>query len=297
MNKLIPKILIVGLRRCGSTAFWQALRRDSRLCCYDEPFNPQLKDLPCQNTKGTRDELIALYSNDPGTFLYYFTPITLADETIADMTSAQMKFLYWILDHRQHRLGVVIDSTRVVFKLSRVFECASNSILIHLYRTPKTWISSHLLPSGKGTWRKPFANVYRRMSFWTRKGFYSNWGYQEIIEREIAHGSYWAGVKMGTEQLQGKSAIIKLAAFYRWAFNEAEIRGKKLWGYRFLSISFEDFCENPRNVLAKVYTAAELEMPKMDYSFIRKANQGFKSEFQRWNDVFKAAGYEPNNSD
>ncbi len=69
MNKLIPKILIVGLRSCGSTAFWQALSRDSRLCCYDEPFNPQLKDLPCQNAKGTRDELIALYSNDPGTFI------------------------------------------------------------------------------------------------------------------------------------------------------------------------------------------------------------------------------------
>ena len=40
------KLIILGLRRSGTTIFWEIFRQDPRLVCYDEPFNELLLTLP-----------------------------------------------------------------------------------------------------------------------------------------------------------------------------------------------------------------------------------------------------------
>jgi len=40
------KLIIQGLRRSGTTIFWQTFRQDPRLICYDEPVNQYLYTLP-----------------------------------------------------------------------------------------------------------------------------------------------------------------------------------------------------------------------------------------------------------
>ena len=98
----MPVIIISGLRRSGSSVFWETFRKDPRLCCYDEPFNPNLKELPDQNSKGTRD-VIALYKASPDVFLDRFSPIQLSEETEPNLNAKQDVFLRWLLPQSQQR--------------------------------------------------------------------------------------------------------------------------------------------------------------------------------------------------
>ena len=277
-----PLIIIVGLRRSGTTAFWEAFRKDDSLCCYDEPFNPNLAELPKENSKGTRAEFIDLFENDAGLFNNFFSPISLLEESSADITRFQSDYLAWLLNQNQGRSAVVVDSVRIGFKLEKIYEIIPQAILVHLYRDPVAWISSHLLPSGRGTWRKKIANIYRHLYFWTRKGFYNNWGYQEIVEREISNTSYWGSIDIRAEDLRNKPAFLQLALFWHWAFRETERFGNEFWGDRFFSIPFESFCLNPEKVISDIYTVAELKWKNLDYSYVRAANQGFKPDSRRW---------------
>ncbi len=281
-NLSMPIIIIIGLRRSGTTAFWKAFRKNTRLCCYDEPFNPNLVELPEENSKGTRKEFIELYKTLPESFRETFSPVSIVEETSPVVELDQERYLRWLLNNYQQKDGVVIDSVRLNFKLEQLYLNFPNTILVHLYRNPVAWISSHMLPSGQGTWRKPLVNVYRKLSFWSRCGFYNNWGYQEIIEREILHNAYWAKAGIKASNLKKRPAIFKLASFWRWSFNEVEEQGEKLWGNRFISIQFENFCKNPIPIMSEIYQTAGLEKPKLDYSYIRSANRGFKPNCQRW---------------
>lgn len=277
-----PLIIIMGLRRSGTTAFWEAFRKDDSLCCYDEPFNPNLAELPKENNKGTRTEFIDLFENDAGLFNDFFSPISLLEESSADITRFQSDYLAWLLNQNQGRSAVVADSVRIGFKLEKIHEIIPQAILVHLYRHPVAWISSHLLPSGAGTWKKRVADLYRQFSFWQRKGFYNNWGYEEIIDREIERGARWDSIGVKVAVLRDKPAYFRLALFWNWAFREIETLGKELWDDRFFSVPFESFCSNPQKIISTIYGAAGLNWRELDYSHVRSANQGYKPESSRW---------------
>ena len=280
-----PIIIIVGLRRSGTTAFWESFRKNSKLCCYDEPFNPNLSEIPYENAKGTRKEFIKLYNLDPEDFRKYFSAIPTLKETDRDLTKGQQNYLRWLISKSQESDGIVIESVRLNFKLKPLYPILTDSILVHLYRNPISWISSHMIPSGKGTWRKFMADIYRKISFWNRQGFYNNWKYQEIIENEISNNSYWDILDFNSSRLKNEPAIVKLAYFWNWAFKEVEQEGCRIWGDRFFSVPFERFCEEPSSVLSKIYDFAGLKNPSINYSFIRTANRGFKPECSNWNCV------------
>jgi hypothetical protein len=290
VNKLeLPEIIIVGLRRSGTTAFWEAFRLDTDLCCYDEPFNPNLSELPEDNSKGTRSEFISLYKSSHKTFEKYFSPIHPLEETAPILKPEQKKYLKWLLSNNQQRKGLVVDSVRLNFKLKEVLEICPDAIIVHLHRRPAAWISSHMFPSGKGTWRRTLADIYRKISFWRRKGLYNNWNYQEIIEREISDASCWDPVNINAADLISSTAVQRLFAFWNLSFIEVEKKGSDCWGDRFISISFEDFCANPKDVISKVYKLADIECPDVDYSDIHSANLGYRPNSEKWDTVLNSA--------
>ena len=286
MNSKLP-IIIVGLRRSGTTAFWECFRKDNQLCCYDEPFNPNLVELPRENCKGTRKEFISLYENNPVLFKKLYCPVYPHDETRPSFNEHQIEYFKWLLFQRQKGEAVVVDCVRINFKLEDLYRSFPNSVLVHLHRQPIAWISSHMFPSGKGTWRKYLANIYRRMTVWHRKGFYNNWQYQEIIEREIKQGADWRAAQINAGILEKFPAVTRLAYFWKWAFRETEEKGRTLWGDKFISVSFEKFCTQPVPVMDKVYKTAGIEKSGIDYSHLKSANQGFIPYSVKWKNVLQ----------
>ena len=72
--------VIVGLRRSGTTIFWEWFRQDPRFTCFDEPFSEQLLKLPSQHAKGVFTEYQQVLTRSPEEFWRAYAPVHRAEE-------------------------------------------------------------------------------------------------------------------------------------------------------------------------------------------------------------------------
>ncbi len=250
------KLIIVGLRRSGTTIFWETFRQDERLLCYDEPFNRYLRVLPAATGLKAPEEFIRLVKRDAATFWDKFSPIPYGEELSEGLTEAQRAYLEYLGNSGEH---VALDTTRCTFKIAALHEAAPEAVLIHLHRPAASHASSHMLPSAPG-WRGKLRRFSRRRGFWTRRGNYNGWGFETIIE-----GSRNSGVLQ--EEVYRLPAVAKLLAFWKLNYEKAESDGRRYFGERFISQSFDRFCNDPESALVRVY--ALLDMPLPEFAFTR----------------------------
>lgn len=281
-------IFIVGLRRSGTTIFWRTFRQDRRLLCFDEPFNPMLRRLPKENPKGTWDEFVDLHRKDPAGFEGRFAPIDLDEELAGGMAAEQRAYLRWLLRQEDR---VVCDFTRCAFKLETLHAIDPDAVLVHLHRAPEAFASSHMLPSG-GTWRRKTLNLLRRTTFWQRRGDYDNWKIEEIVgtDPDSAFGRRLAARGYDAGRVYEASAVARLLAFWWLHREEIESAGRRSFGDRFLSVSFEAFCEDPRSVIRDVYGAAGWGIPELSYDRVRPASAAFRPDDSRWRRAWESLG-------
>ena len=139
----MSRVLIVGLRRSGTTAFWQWFRADAAWRCFDEPFSEQLLRLPEDHEKAVWSEFIQLHRRDPAGFWEHYAPIHRAEELRPDLTVRQTRFLNLLLEQSER---VMIDSTRCHLKLAHIADRTSIDSVVHLHRSRRGFVTSHLLP-------------------------------------------------------------------------------------------------------------------------------------------------------
>ncbi|MCP4613423.1 MAG: sulfotransferase [Planctomycetes bacterium] len=280
-------VFIIALRRSGTTIFWRTLRQDRRFVSYDEPFNPILHNLPAQDAKGTRDEFIRLFKQNINRFRTLFKPIPPEEELHPKLNLQQQEYLRWLISTGKN---VICDTTRCNFKVRSLYEIDPKAILIHLYRSPAAFASSHLLPSG-GTerWQRRFANVIRRKTFWWRKGWYNSWHLEDIIDR--LSGPLFRNnvceIGLNPDEVCLLPAVGKLLAYWRIAFERAQKDGYELFGQRFLSVSFEEFCQNPQQTIDQIYELLPFSKITFDYSKIHPAQNAFCSYHPNWSQYSK----------
>lgn len=247
-------IFITGLRRSGTTILWETLRRDGAVSAYDEPFHPRLWSGARQNAKGTWDELGAYWQAVRPDETMAASPITPLDELASEAAPGQVRYLQSLM---QSAGQTAIDSVRAWNKVAALVPRAVEVTVVHLMRSPVHWVAAHLLPSGAGTWKKALADRYRRQSFFTRKGFYNNWQYEEIIDAALAREHpMWAAVKIAPEALAREPAHVKLLAFW-WAANLTTYRQLRSTGMdRVCTLTLEDFTAAPEAAMQRLYAAA-----------------------------------------
>lgn len=283
------KILIVCLRRSGSTIFWKAFRQDKRLKCYDEPFVNWLINLPKLNSKGTTHEYTQLVEKDPFTFWNMYSPIGLSEEISENMTGSQKRYLDFLLNSAEH---VVCDLTRCCFKIKELKDVAPEAYMIHLYRFPQAFVSSHILPN------RPEALTVKRFGvkikkqihkaiFWSLKGGYNGWGYEAIIGDSdySLFSTYLKRNGLFIEGFNSLPAYGKLLYFWKICYDKIEREGRDYFGDKFLSLPFEFFYRFPQKYLEKIYGLLGLEMPDFSLKSIRKASPGFRAYDHRWEDM------------
>ena len=285
----MSNLCVVGLRRSGSTIFWETFRQDSRLVAFDEPFNANLDELPAENIKNTRAEFIDVYSADPAAFRDRFAPILPESELDPSVTRKQSDYLKWLMDRER---PVVVDLVRVNFKLDALSESLGDARVLHLHRSPIAWASSHLLPSGKGTWKRRYANAWRRASFWHRRGFYNSWHYEEIIGRMVGgpDGRWLETIGLPVSEFARLPAYGRLMAFWYLAYRTVEESGRKCFGSRFSSVRLEDFCADPRTVTDGVYRQLGAAPADLDFSRVHRAADGHRPRSRRWVALAKKIG-------
>ncbi|MBI1338492.1 MAG: hypothetical protein GC164_16235 [Phycisphaera sp.] len=274
-------IFIIGLRRSGTTIFWEMFRQDARFVCYDEPYNPMLDELPEEHDKMVRAEFITLYNRDPEDFKRRFAPIPVEEEMHGGMTQAQKDYLKHLIGTAEH---TVMDFTRVHFKLRDLHEIDPGAVLVHLYRRPQSSATSHLLPSGGKTLRRKISTWMRLRTFWTRYRWYNNYSFENMIDN-CSRGRFDELVRqtgLDVAKVRAMPAIGKLLVWWRVAYETAEKDGRSLYGDRFVSLSFEEFCQQPEKVLRNIYDKAGIEFKGMDLRKVHPAKPPHEADNRKW---------------
>lgn len=274
------ELIILGLRRSGTTIFWQTFRQDPALLCYDEPFNPHLRVLPERTGLKAPEEFQRLMRADPASFRDRFAPIPFDQELDPTLTPEQADYLRYLASTGE---SVAIDTTRCQFKIAALHAIAPEATLVHLYRPAASQVSSHLLPSSPG-WRGRLRKRIHRRRFWTRTSGYDHWSFESIIGSD--GGSAFAGrmraAGIDPAAVYALPAVGRLLAFWRVAWEQAEREGRRLYGSRFVSQSFDAFCADPRTVVEGIYRVMGRPLPELDYSDIHPAHGPHQPESPRW---------------
>lgn len=285
------RIFIVGLRRSGTTIFWESFRPDPRLRCVNEPFNPALCTLPEEIPNRSRREVIEIFRKDPQDFWRRFAPIGVAEElqhTLSDRQAAYLRFLMEGAD------GFCTDVTRCHFKLQALKEVVPDAVLVHLYRAPAAFASSHLIPTGSGGHRaNRLVRAHGRVGFFTRERRFDYWGMQTLTggPPESLFGQRLREIGMDPEAVVALPAAGRLLAFWRLAWETVERDGPRLFGDRFVSVPFEAFCREPRGIVEGVYAAAGASPPDaLDLSRVRPAKPAHRADDPRWRRLLEQVG-------
>ena len=279
-------ILIVALRRSGTTAFWRLFRQDLRFRCFDEPFNMLLRELPAEHRKQVRKEFIDLYNEDPAGFRSMYAPIAPREEVTTTLTDKQKRYFRFLLAGGP----TVIDVTRCSAKIASLHEVEPEAVFIHLYRSPISFVSSHLIPSSQ----RDFLNVrktIRGRTLFTRNRGYNWWRLEELLSdhydstRTLLEAS---GIHVPP---RGAPAVELLTAYWLGCYRMAEAKGKELYGDRFISMAFESFCESPDIHLRHCYALAGVNPYDLNTSALRAPGRGYRRSDSAWRTVAEKVGF------
>ena len=284
------------MRRSGTTVFWETFRNDPTTLCFDEPYHPALWQGERWNSKDTWNELAEFWADGTKPSIMNADPIHPLDELGHSLTDGQMQYLAALYEQGPR---VVIDSVRLWSKLTQVTSAERVPFVVHLVRHPKTWVSAHLLPGGgTPTWRGRLGNIYRRKSFFSRKGFYNNWHYETIIndalESQGDRADLWDPLKIPVEDIKTQSAVRKLLAFW-WAVTlRAERQLAELSGDRYVTITMEEFIAQPRFVMESIYARCGWSgADAISLEHLRPVRDAWKNDSPLWRDACMWAGIPP----
>jgi hypothetical protein len=282
------KLFILGLRRSGTTIFWETLRQDSRFTCYDEPFNPLLRELPAEHPKRTRRELIALFDRDPEKFWQIFAPIGRIQELQEGFSDRQFAYLRFLLSSGEN---VVLDTTRCHYKMDALAQVAPDAYVVHLYRPAAQFATSHLAPSSTGP-AAVFRERYARARFWSRGSRYNYYGIEDLIgtSPRSLFGQRLAEAGLDPEAVYRLPAAGRLIAYWKIHYDRLERCGPKLFPGRFYSLPFGHFCANPEQIVRKIYQLIEIDPVALSVENVHPAKPAHAAGDPRWRELARAVG-------
>ena len=286
-------IVIYGLRRSGTTILWETLRKDSSTLCFDEPFHPRLWEGERQNAKNTWDELGEYWERNSPQHTHLVQCITSQDELSDKATQQQISYLRDLMRQGQR---TAIDIVRGWNKATALLPPDIEAVAVLLLRPPIDWVTAHLLPSGSGTWKKEWADKYRRHAFFSRTGHFNNWQYEEIIDAALkAHHPMWEALPLSTSQLKSEPAFVKLLAFW-WCANLITYRQlQSRPSSRFHVVTLADFTADPAGQMIGLYKIAgwDLTADGLGYDHVSAPRSAWKSDAPEWHRAFELLGLPP----
>lgn len=274
------RLIIQGLRRSGTTIFWRTLRQDTRFVCFDEPFSQQLQYVPCNKRIYNPEEFSRLLQRDGVEFWERFTPIYPNEELRAGFSDKQLAWLRFLAQEGEQ---VMFDTTRCQFKIQDLKDEAPQAVLVHLHRRPAGQATSHMLPRRSGRYSK-FRRWLDQRKFFTRSGNYNSWQFEKIIGHspDSLFGYRLREAGIDPQEIYRLPAVGRLMAYWHFCYEKVERDGKAIFGSRFVSLNFEDFCVDPQRALKSVYDALDMEPAQLDLSAIHPANPPYRDGAAEW---------------
>jgi hypothetical protein len=294
-GRRLMRIFLIGLRRSGTTAFFDLFRQDARLTCFDEPFNPMIRDIPARDEWGTKAEYIRVYDDAPDRFWHKYAYIDGLDEIREGLSPHQADWLRHLFESAP---ATFMDFTRLHFKLDALHRLAPDAVLVHLHRTPAAFATSHILPSPLKFGRR-LKYLRRKQRFWKTRKKYNTWGMETIIGRsaQSACAQKFAEAGLDPAAIYGANAATRLVAFWRLAFDIARADGARLFGGNYVQVPFERFTRNPAGYMDAIYERTGETPPAFDYGRLRPAKAVAFAGHPGWHEAGAIAGLDPERED
>lgn len=275
---------------------WRAFNGDVRMTCYNEPFNPQIMRLHNSNFKegAFYRDYLDLIDKDGRRFWSLYSPIENIYELKEGFSNSHKRYLEYLAESSD---CVLIEMTRVHFKLADLKKLFPSAVLVHVYRPASSFASSVMLPNphqGMGgrfelesvlrVLRRKIARIMHKARFWSAKYSGNRWDFDLLMGDSCADAfaSLLAGHDIDCEVFYGMPAIGRLLAYWKVAFATVEQDGKNLFGEKFISLNFNDFCSDPEKWMQHIYQVAAIESVSPDLSWVHKANRAYDHSNKQW---------------
>ena len=110
------------------------------------------------------------------------------------------------------------------------------------------------------------------------------WGFDSLIGSSVtdSFSSILNRYQINGDIFYRLPAVARLLGYWRVSFDEVEKDGRRLFGDRFISLSFNDFCNDPEGVLKNIYAAAGITYVNRDLDWIHKPHGAHKSSHKKW---------------
>ena len=274
---------IIGLRRSGTTAVWRMFRDLENFTCFDEPFNPLLEtDLPEQDWKKTRDEYIDLWHNDHDNFVGKFQKIEVDDELNPGLTRPKISYLEYLRKER-----TVIDFTRVNFKLEDIIQNFGDTSFLLLFRSPIAFVSSHIINSGKHSWKQRVA----KSLFFTNFLSFNSWHIQDNLKnKNIFNLLDYCDIKP-EKRFDRLSRAEKLLCYWLCTRRYGEITSEKFKNEPVYISSYEDIMKNECGEFNKALSSTGINPNELTRAHLSSANPGYRNKDDIWRKLARNAGF------
>jgi len=248
-------VIVLGLKRSGTTIFWKTLRQDNRFVCYDEPFRPEIR-AHLETGKNHKKKVFDEYLARPELINEYWSYMQPYEQILPRLLGHRVKYVQALLATHSN---VCMDFVRCHAKLSHLREIAPDAVIIHLVRDPRSFVTSHLKPYGN------WINPQLPQKFFSYEGWFDFWRYQTLAQNLGAQGY----------------AHEKLLQIWKHFTQTAEAQKPDL------TVQFEEFALDPEPHVKEIYHRVDLEYKKLDYSQIHSPHLPFRSGDPTWKDLLE----------
>jgi tetratricopeptide (TPR) repeat protein len=255
-------LFIITQPRSGSTVFWKTMRSDSRLRCYNEPFNRHLRHLfesgqDYKNSKSrTHNKVFTEFLAIPNLLRKHWSSIQPTEELYPELIGHQIKYIRALLNTAKH---VCIDFITCNAKVDHIRDAFPDALIVHLVRDPRSWTTSHLRPYGE--WIRGLPS-----NFFCHDGWFNFWSRQDLA-RHLDISGY------AHEQL--------LQIWHRLTLAAEKSRPD-------ITVQFEYFARNPERVLRAIYQFIEIPYTSIDTTSIHYPNAPYANSDSRWREAIHA---------
>lgn len=275
---------ISGLRRSGTTAIWKMFRDINGVTCYDEPMNPKLIEmLPANHPKKTLDEFINRWHADRDMFERKLSTVSPELEGNQKFTASELEYLHWLSSSQ-----VVIDFTRINFRLAHALEQFPYVTVFSLFRSPVAFASSHLINSENS---RIFRQQFYKFFFFTRSIGYDSWGMERLFCSDSFQNLIERANVVPREKLMRLRSYEKLLLIWLVARREAERLSTDKTRGRFFIGSYEEIIEGKSIEFMNAVQQSGIKMENLDQTELREYSRGFKPDDERWQSGMERVGF------
>jgi len=251
-------IFIQGMRRSGTTVFFDLFWEDGRFDCYYEPFaaakttsgggsGAHSVDF-FEKVRSIREGFIANFDLkiDPG-LLNYGAPRAAALEFEADLPDYAKEYIRFIISQAADTL---VKFTRMHSKVKILHEVDPTAKLIHVVRDPRAVTTSYLFGKNQRN-RHKFPN---EEAFFGRASTRSSWSSYAFSEYLLDTPEY-SGVK-------GCKDFERILIIWKYKVMQTHLEGARLFGKNYSIIHHEDLLFESEKTIRKLYSLFSKNLPQ-----------------------------------